>query len=94
MNETLDAQNYGLAKRVKLVQIGNNTIGIVKKRKSRIIMKDGRQILDIAQQIKSVDADASIALLISCPICSKTTKFLVEDNIKIIQESLKPKISI
>ncbi len=87
MNETLDAQNYGLAKRVKLVRMKDNTIGIVKKRKSRIIMKDGRQILDIAQQIKSVDADASIALLISGPICSKTTKFLADNNIEIIQES-------
>jgi hypothetical protein len=82
-----DAQNYGLAKRVKLVQLENNTIGIVKKRKSRIIMKDGRQILDIAQQIRNVDTNASIALLISGPICSKTTKLLAENNIEIILEA-------
>ena len=84
---TLNAQNYGLAKRVKLVQLENNTIGIVKKRKSRIIMKDGRQILDIAQQIRNVDTNASIALLISGPICSKTTKLLAENNIEIILEA-------
>jgi len=87
MTEILDAQNYGLAKRVKLVQLENNTIGIVKKRKSRIIMKDGRQILDIAQQIRNVDTNASIALLISGPICSKTTKLLAENNIEIILEA-------
>jgi hypothetical protein len=87
MTEILDAQNYGLAKRVKLVQLENNTIGIVKKRKSRIIMKDGRQILDIAQQIRNVDTNASIALLISGPICSKTTKLLSENNIEIILEA-------
>jgi len=84
MSELLNAEDYRLAKRTKLIMLKKDRIGIIKKRKSRIIMKDGRQILDIAGQIRKVDAGLSIALLISGPICGKTTKFLNENQIEII----------
>ncbi|MCK5857143.1 MAG: hypothetical protein KAG64_06610 [Bacteroidales bacterium] len=84
-NKTIN-EVYGLASRVKLVQIDINTIGIVKKRKSRIIMKDGLQILDIAKQIWKQEKNKTIALIVSGPICSKTTSFLVEHKIDILQE--------
>jgi len=81
------AEKFGLAKRTKLIQINANTIGIIKKRKSRIIMKDGKQILDIVNTIRKIDSSISIVLIIQGPICSKTMKFLSENKIGILEES-------
>ena len=81
------AEKFDLPKRTQLIQINANTIGIIKKRKSRIIMKDGKQILDIAKMIRKVDSGISIVLIIQGPICSKTMKFLSENKIGILEES-------
>lgn len=80
-------EKFGLPKRTQLVQLDNNTIGIVKKRKSRIIMKDGKQIVDIAKQIQKVDKNFNVMLIISGPICSKTIKYLGENGIGILEEN-------
>ena len=81
------AEKMGLAKRTKLIQINANTIGILKKRKSRIIMKDGKQVLEIAKQIRKYDKKNNVVLIIQGPICSKTINFLSENSIGIIEES-------
>ena len=81
-NQSL-AESFNLSKRIQLVELENNTIGIIKKRKSRIIMKDGAKILEIARKIWTIDPSLKIALIISGPICSKTRKFLGENNITI-----------
>lgn len=47
----LNPIDYGLSKRVKIVMISEENLGILKKRKSRIIMKDRQQIIDIANNI-------------------------------------------
>jgi len=80
------AEKFGLAKRNQLIQIDANTIGIIKKRKSRIIMKDGKQILDIAKQIRTNDKKTNIVLIIEGPICSKTLNFLSENKIGVLEE--------
>jgi len=80
------AEKFGLAKRNQLIQIDANTIGIIKKRKSRIIMKDGKQILDMAKQIWKNDKKANVVLIIEGPICSKTINFLSENKIGILEE--------
>jgi len=86
MKKDLLSEEYGLSKRIQLVQIDNNTIGIVKKRKSRIIMKDGNLILGIAEKIWAKNKELAIQLIISGPICSKTRKFLAEHSIEVINE--------
>ena len=43
MKEQLDSEKFGLSKKVELLKLGQNHIGIVKNRKSRIIMADGRK---------------------------------------------------
>ena len=79
-----DAQKYGLPKRIKLLREGNKII-IDKRRKSRIIMKDGRQVLDIAKAINLSDSKSQVNLLIQGPICSKTVNYLAENNIGILK---------
>jgi len=79
-------EQFGLPKRTQLIQLDANTIGIIKKRKSRIIMKDSKQIVDIAMQIRKENKNLNIMLIISGPICSKSIKYLGENKIDILEE--------
>jgi hypothetical protein len=80
----IDSEEFGLSKRLKLVKLSTDNIGIVRMRKSRLIMKDGKQILDTANTIKSKDDKLKVSLMISGPICSKTVNYLRENDITII----------
>ena len=83
MLKQIDPVIYGLPKRTVLQSDGQDII-IVKQRKSRIIMKDSRQIMEIADKIKKHDNKVHIKLLISGPICSKSIKYLSEKDVEIL----------
>jgi len=85
----LSPKDFGLPPRTVLEQIDKNTIAIVMNRKSRIIMADGRKILEKAQAIKAVKPSLNVALKATAPICSKTIKFLEAEGIQLIQTSVK-----
>ena len=82
MTAYIDSSIYGLSKRVKLLH-KDNYLYIVKQRKSRIIMSDSRQIMNIVVKIKEVDDSINIKLLISGPICSKSVKYLTDNKVDI-----------
>jgi len=56
---------------------------IVKDRKTRIIMKDGFKIFEIAQKVRQKEDHKKVGLLTSAPICSKTKSFLKKSNISV-----------
>ena len=85
----LSPKDFGLPPRTVLEQIDKNTIAIVMNRKSRIIMADGRKIMEKAQAIKAVIPTLNVALKATAPICSKTIKFLEAEGIQLIQTSVK-----
>jgi len=85
----LSPKDFGLPPRTVLEQIDDNTIAIVMNRKSRIIMADGRKIMEKAQAIKAVIPTLNVALKATAPICSKTIKFLEAEGIQLIQTSVK-----
>jgi len=87
MRNRIDATRYGLSSRVVLEE-ENGGVFIVKRIKSRIIMKDGRKILEQAQQIKSIEPNIKISLAISGPICSKTVAFLLENGIEVLSSGV------
>ena len=80
-DEILISSDYGLKSRTLLVKIEENHIGIVKNRKSRIIMKDGNKILESAEQIKKVSPGTKVSLITNAPVCSKTEKYLLGNGI-------------
>ena len=82
----IDPKIYGLNPRVKLILLEPKHIGIIKRRKSRIIMKDAKQLLEIANAILKIHPDYNISILISGPVCSKSSKFLTEHHISLISE--------
>jgi len=83
-DNNLQASEYGLNSRTIIIKIEKNHIGIVKNRKSRIIMKDGNKILELAKQIIKISPDTKVSLITNAPVCSKTAKYLLKNDIEVI----------
>ena len=83
----ISPKTYNLSSRTILREIEENHIAIVKKIKSRIIMKDGLKILEQINQIKSINQQLKVSLIISGPICGKTKDLLNKANVDLIVEA-------
>ena len=79
----IDPKSVGAQPRTVIGVDNNSHFYIIKNIKSRIIMKDGHKIVETAKQIKN-KTNSSVSLATTAPICSKTTRFLKENDIKII----------
>ena len=84
MNMNLPPKEFGLPAQTILEQIDDNVIAIVIDRKSRVIMTDGKKILEKAKKIKEVKPLITIALKTTAPVCSKTIQFLETEEIRVI----------
>ncbi len=84
MSRTLDPKEFGLHPTTVLQEMSKGHIAIVISRKSRIIMSDGKKILDKAVKIKEVKPDCNVSLKTSTPLCSKTRAFLEENGIEVV----------
>ena len=79
----IDSKSVGAPTRSVIGQDNNNHLYIIKNIKSRIIMKDGHKIVEAVKQIKN-RTNNSVSLATTAPVCSKTTRLLNENDIKII----------
>jgi aspartate carbamoyltransferase regulatory subunit len=82
----LSPKDYGLHARTRLIQLGDNIIGIVVERKSRIIMADGEKLLEKVKQIQTVEPSAKVNIVTTAPVCSKTRAFLEKSGITILDK--------
>ena len=73
----LDPKKYGLNTRTVLIENERKEIIIVINRKSRIIMKDGRKILEKVRKIQQQE-NKIISVKTNAPLCSKTKQHLQE----------------
>ena len=76
----------GLSARTVVEAIDQNILAIVINHKSRIIMADGKNILDKSATIKEAKPGCQIMLKTTAPVCSKTLKFLADQGIKVIRD--------
>ena len=83
--KAISANRLGLSSRIKIAVDNKDNHYIVKNVRSRIIMKTGEKIYEIANQIKS-NTKGSVFLATTAPICSKTKKYLEEKKINIISD--------
>ena len=79
--KNIDPTQYNLSSRVDLRQDRSRDLLIVIDRKSRIIMKDGIRVLEMVKKINKIDPKKNISVRTPAPICSKTKKLLLENNI-------------
>jgi hypothetical protein len=84
MRKDIAPKDFGLPPRTVLEQVDDHTIAIVVDRKSRIIMSDGRKILEKAKKIKAAKPSMTVALKTTAPVCGKTIKFLEGEGIQVI----------
>jgi len=84
MNTKLDPKEFGLPARTVIEQIGDDTIALVVDRKSRIIMADGKKILEKLNKIKNDQSGVDLALKTTAPVCSKTKAFFKSEGIQLI----------
>ena len=83
--KTIDPITVGAPKRFNVATDSDDNIYIVKNIKSRIIMKDGFKLFDLAKKIKEVK-NTTVSLATTAPVCSKTKKYLKENEIKITSD--------
>ena len=79
----LNPLKYGLNSRIKLFQNTDKEVFLTINRKSRVIMKDGIRIFDIAEKIKKIEPYKKFYLKTSAPVCSKCKLYLNQKNILI-----------
>jgi hypothetical protein len=85
MCKPVDPVEFGLKSSTKIEKIDRAHLAIVINRKSRIIMKDGQNIMNKVEMMKKVDSNLKISLKTSTPICSKTIVYLNSNGIDIIK---------
>ncbi len=83
---TKTAQQWGISSRTIVYQDRKNHFIIEKKRKTRIIVQDGKKIVDIANKIRYQIPEAKITLIVSGPVCSKTKNLLADAAIQIVYD--------
>ena len=79
----INTKSVGAPARSAIGKDSENHLYIIKNIKSRIIMKDGHKIVEAVKQIKN-KTNSNVSLATTAPVCSKTTRFLNENDIKII----------
>ena len=61
-------------------QVDAETFVLTINRKSRIIMKDGRKLLEKMRPVRANIPNARIEIRVTAPICSKTEQFLIGEG--------------
>lgn len=84
----IESKNYGLKASVVLRELPQGEIAIVKKIKSRIIRKDALKISEMADQIRLHQPNATVVLICTRNICSKSLVHLEDSNIAVVYEDL------
>jgi len=84
--EKTNPKTYSLPATTVLNIAGKDRIAIVIDRKSRIVMADGKKILEKAEKIKAHDKTLKICLQTTAPVCSKTIRFLKDKGIAVLKK--------
>jgi len=83
IKKTLNPADFGLKNTVNIVRESAHEISIIIDRKSRLVMKDGRRLLEQAEKIGQMEKGTRITIKTSAPVCSKTRAFLKQRDITV-----------
>lgn len=79
----IDPKSLGLSSRDRIKKLPGNQLALIIDRKSRIVMADGRRILEKIKIIQELVPNMVIVLKTSAPVCSKTMALFYEHGIRI-----------
>ena len=77
----IDPAELKLPPSMNLEQVDDHAFILTIKRKSRIIMQDGRKLLEKLQPVRARIPAARIEIRATAPICSKTQRFLTDEGL-------------
>ena len=80
-----DPKIFNLSSRT-VIKETKRELSLIINRKSRIIMKDGRRLLEQIKEIKKT-SNKPVAVFTTAPICSKTKNFLNNNKVEITELS-------
>jgi hypothetical protein len=86
MTKYLDPKSLGLPAKTIVEEVNKETLALVIKRKSRIIMADGIEILSKTTQIKDAKPNMVIILKTTTPVCSKTLQLFENNGLEVIKD--------
>jgi hypothetical protein len=84
MAKIIDPNNFGLPARTIIEELGKNHYALVVDRKSRVIMADGKKLVEKTDKIKKVLPGIKVSLKSTAPVCSKTIRFLADHGIELL----------
>jgi hypothetical protein len=84
MTNIINPEEFGLPRKTLIEEVGKHHLAIVINRKSRVIMSDGKKILEKAEKIRKLQPNIIVSLRISAPLCRKTRTFLEEHGIDVV----------
>lgn len=82
--QMLNPQKFGLSSGTEIEQTDESTVTIILKRKSRLILADGKRIAEKVKKIKVELPETKVLLKTSAPVCGKTRDYLRWEGIEII----------
>ena len=86
MRKKIDPKTISLHHSTCLEKARDNEFIIVINRKSRVVMKDGKTILQKAKKITTKFPGALVKVESTAPVCSKTKSFLKDNQIDIYEK--------
>ena len=86
MTQYLDPKSLGLPAKTTVEEVNKDTLALVIKRKSRIIMADGIKILAKVSKIKTAKPNMNVILKTTTPICSKTLQLFENKGLEVIKD--------
>jgi len=84
MSNTIDPKQFGLPPKTIIEKLADNHYVLVVDRKSRVIMADGKKLLEKAEKIKVVEPGTKISLRSTASVCTKTIRFLADQGIDLL----------
>ena len=84
VKKNIDPKRFGLPPKTVIEKLGENHYALVINRKSRIIMADGKKLVEKADKMKALEPGTKISLRSTAPVCSKTIRFVADHGIELL----------
>ena len=84
LEKSIDPKKFGLTGKTVIEKLGKSHYALVLDRKSRVIIADGKKLIEKAQKIKAVEPGTKISLKSTAPVCSKTIRLLAGHGIELL----------
>lgn len=78
-------EEFGLPAKTNLEMAGEGTVAIVIARKNKIILADGKRVVEKAQTIKRAQPQMSVVLKTTAKLCGDVRRYLQWEGIDVIE---------